>query len=423
MPENVFMKRSSNRILTTHVGSLPRPRALVEAIVAREKGEPLDERAAAATLKNLVADVVRLQAETGIDVVNDGEFGKASFITYIKDRLGGFTPSKEPAGLPWAKSREARDFPEFYTPASRPQGSGAAAGFIYMICDGPVSYKGGAALRRDIDNLKAALKPVTAEEGFYASLSPSMVAWWQRDAHYKSYEEFLYAIADAMHEEYKMIVDAGLVLQIDDPIFATYYVLHPELGIEQCRKWCAAQVEALNHALRGIPEDRIRYHTCYSINMGPRIHDMELKHIVDILLTIRAQAYSFEFANPRHEHEWRVWQDIKLRDDKFLIPGFITHSNILVEHPELIAEQIGRFAKVVGRERVMAGADCGFGSFATTTPEVHNSIVKHKLKSLVEGARLASRQLWAAKPRRARKPAPLQRKRAAGGTSKAKRRA
>lgn len=388
------MKRSTDRILATHVGSLPRPDDLTAVIAAREQGEKIDEAAFEKRLTEAVDEVVQKQASLGIDVIDDGEYGKPSFLTYVNDRLAGFERDTGPFGLPWEGSREQEAFPEFYTPASRPQGTGASASFIHMICNGPIKYTGHALLQRDLDNLKKAAAKVDVAEVFVPSISVTNIEEWQKNQFYKTDEEYLYAIADAMHEEYRAIVDAGFLLQIDDPRLATYYVMNPGKSIEECRRWAESRVEALNHALRGIPEDRIRHHTCYSINMGPRVHDMELKDLVDIILKVNAGAYSFEAANPRHEHEWRVWENVDLPDGKSLIPGVITHSSILVEHPELIAERIERFASVVGKENVIAGGDCGFGTFASSTPEVHASIVWAKLEALARGARIASDRLW-----------------------------
>jgi 5-methyltetrahydropteroyltriglutamate--homocysteine methyltransferase len=258
---------------------------------------------------------------------------------------------------------------------------------------GPITYKGRALLQADLENLKAALAGVNLAEVFVPAVSPSNVEEWNPNRHYRSDEEYLFAIAEAMREEYRAIVDAGFLLQIDDPRLVTYYILHPEASIAECRRWGRIRVEALNHALRGIPEDRVRFHTCYGINMGPRVHDMELKDIVDVILAVRAGAYLLEAANPRHEHEWRVWEEVKLPDGKVLIPGVITQSSVLVEHPEVVAERIVRFASVVGRENVIAGSDCGFATFAGSL-EIHPSIVWAKLSALAEGARLASRRLW-----------------------------
>lgn len=385
------MKRSTDRVLTTHVGSLPRPKDLLGMMEANPAGELFGDAQYTARLRTAVAEVVRRQAELGLDIINDGEYGKPSFLTYVNERLGGFEPGG-PKGSPWAHSREAVSFPEFYEAAVR-AGANVAGSHLQMICTGPVTYKGQKYLHRDIENFKEALGAVNVEETFLPAISPSNIEDWQKNAFYKSNEEFLFAIAEAMREEYRAIVDAGFLLQVDDPRLVTYYILHPEASVKQCRQWAQVRVEALNHALRGIPEDRIRFHTCYSINMGPRVHDMELKDMVDLILKVRAGAYSFEASNPRHEHEWRVWEDVELPAGKVLIPGMITQSTVLVEHPELVAERIVRFARMVGRENVIAGADCGFASFAGST-EIHASIVWAKFASLVEGARLASQQLW-----------------------------
>jgi 5-methyltetrahydropteroyltriglutamate--homocysteine methyltransferase len=388
------MKRSIDRILTTHVGSLPRPDDLRAMILAKQRGDTIDETAFTARVRSAVAEVVRRQSEAGIDIVADGEMGRVGFIPYINERLAGITPSPTVEGANyWGQSREYRAFPEFYAWAAQMPGTAGQTGRTRWVCTGPVSYKGTAALQRDIDNLKAALTAVRHEEAFMPAVSPANLANWNRNEHYRSEEEYLYALADALHEEYRAIIDAGLVLQVDDPLLASYYVMHPEASVEDCRKWAMTRVDALNHALRGLPTDRIRYHTCYSINIGPRVHDMELRHIVDIMLRVNAGAYSFEAGNPRHEHEWKVWETVKLPDGKSLIPGVITHSSNIVEHPELIADRIGRFAQAVGRENVIAGADCGFASFAATC-EVHPSIVWVKLKALADGARLASQILW-----------------------------
>ena len=379
------MKRSSTRILTTHAGSLPRPADLLEMARRADRGQAYAER-----VRHAVADIVRQQIEHGLDVIDDGEMSKPSFITYVTERLSGFTPSTEPGSLPWAGSKEVTAFPEFYAPMLRESPNAAAPRFA---CTGPIRYVGHAQVQADIANLEAALAGVPATEAFIPAISPSNVEGRQRNQHYRTDEEYLFAIAEAMHEEYKAIVDAGLLLQIDDPRLVTYYIASPTSTVAECRRWAEVRVEALNHALRGLPRDRVRFHTCYSINMGPRVHDMQLKDIVDVILRVNAGAYSFEAANPRHEHEWRVWGSVKLPDDAVLIPGVITQSTVLVEHPELVADRIERFASVVGRERVIAGADCGFASFAGST-EIHASVVWAKLEALVEGTRLASRRLW-----------------------------
>jgi 5-methyltetrahydropteroyltriglutamate--homocysteine methyltransferase len=376
------MKRSVDRILTTHAGSLPRPADLL----AMEPGGP----AHGARVRSAVADVVRRQAELGLDVVADGEMSKPSFITYVTERLSGFEPSRAAGAVPWAGSKEAAAFPEFYEPTLRQSPNAAAPRFV---CTGPVAYVGQARVQADIDNLRVALAGVEVAEAFIPAISPSNVEGRQANAYYKTDEEYLFAIAEAMREEYRAIVDAGFLLQIDDPRLVTYYILNPTSTVAECRAWAEVRVEALNHALRGIPRERVRFHTCYSINMGPRVHDMELKDVVDLILRVRAGAYSFEAANPRHEHEWRVWEGLALPEGALLVPGVITQSTVLVEHPELVAERIARFAGVVGRENVVAGADCGFASFAGST-EIQPSIVWAKLAALTAGAALASRRLW-----------------------------
>ena len=387
------MRNSADRILTTHVGSLPRPQKLIEAFVAEDRGVAIDRAAYEATLREAVDDVVARQVALGIDIVDDGEFSKRGFAVYANERLEGLEFRPKPRGTPWAGSREALAFPEFYA-AARPHGAGSLAPSVETVCVGPVRYKGRAQLDRDLANLRAAVDAHGAEEAFVPAISPVDVAGNQTNEHYPSDDDFLYAVADAMNEEYRAIVEAGFVLQIDDPHLVTHYVKTPGLEMEDYRDWVASRVEAINHALRGVPEDRVRYHTCYGINMGPRLHEVELGWVLDLVLGIEAGAYSFEAANARHEHEWRLWEDTPLPDGKLLIPGVITHASVLVEHPELIAERIRRFAGLVGRENVIAGGDCGFGTSASATPEVHPSIVWAKFEALAEGARIASEALW-----------------------------
>jgi 5-methyltetrahydropteroyltriglutamate--homocysteine methyltransferase len=381
------MKHSADRILTTHAGSLPRPPELLDLVKSGDAAA-LEQTGNAQSLRTAVSDIVRRQAALGIDVIDDGEYGKPSFVSYINERLGGYeVDTRAGPRNQWLSSREGRSFPEFYAQTH------PASTHPHMVCTGPITYKGHAQLKRDIDNLKAALKGVTVEEVFMPAISPSNIEDWQKNAYYKSQEDYVFAIAEAMREEYRAIVDAGFLVQIDDPRLVTYYIIHPEASIADCRKWAELRIAALNHALRDIPPEKIRFHTCYGINMGPRIHDMELKDIVDLILTIRAGAYSFEAANPRHEHEWKVWKNVKLPDGKILIPGVISHSTILVEHPELVADRIIRYAEIVGRENVIAGSDCGFATFAGSK-EIHPSIVWAKFKALSDGAQIASKQLW-----------------------------
>jgi 5-methyltetrahydropteroyltriglutamate--homocysteine methyltransferase len=388
------MKRSTERILTTFVGSLARPADLIEALQAKESGQFYDHRAFAARVRSAVAETVQRQAEAGMDIVSDGEQGKAGFVTYIGERLAGFEPRPAPPRPGrWVGSREIIDFPEYYEWYSRWRGAsiGPTSGFV---CTGPIAYKGREAIQRDIENLRAALKGVSVQEAFMPATSPANVEAQRKNEYYPTQEAYLYAIAETMREEYKAIVDAGFLLQVDDPRLVTYYNANPGSTVAQCRKWAELRVAALNHALRDIPPEKVRFHTCYGINIGPRIHDMALKDIVDIMLRVNAGAYSFEAANPRHEHEWGVWESARLPDGKVLIPGVITHTSNIVEHPELIAERLVTFAGIVGRENVIAGSDCGFSSQATAEPEIHPTVVWAKFRAMAEGARLASEELW-----------------------------
>jgi 5-methyltetrahydropteroyltriglutamate--homocysteine methyltransferase len=300
----------------------------------------------------------------------------------------------EPFGSPWKGSREHNMWSEYY--AWEAQVGIVLAPVIAakrVVCNAPLKYKGQGQVKADIARLKAALANTRCEEAFLPAISPTQVEFWIRNQHYKSDKDYIFALADALHDEYKAITDAGLLLQIDDPRLVTQYVMDASMSIADCRKWAEVRVEALNHALRDIPEEKVRYHTCYSIDMGPRTNDMEAKDIVDIILKIKARAYSFEGANPRHEHEWKVWTATKLPEHKLLIPGVITHSTVLVEHPELICDRILRYAQGIGRERIIAGADCGFGTFAGMQT-IHPTVAWAKLEALVQGARMASEQLW-----------------------------
>ena len=373
----------TNRILSTHVGSLPRPDDLSAMMAEAKTGTPAFE----ARIREAVDAVVRRQAEVGIDIVDDGEQSKPGFVAYVLDRVGGFAPRDDmPDGF--LKTRETKAFPEFYSCGH----SGTA--LPRVATTQAITYVGQKQLHADIENLKAALKNVTVADVFMPAASPASIEAWQINRYYKTDEECLYAIAEAMREEYEAIVAAGFMLQIDDPRLVMHYMLHPEMSIEDARRWIGSRIAALNHALRNIPPERIRHHTCYGINMGPRVSDLEFRHVVDLVLTIRANFYSFEAANPRHEHEWRVWENIKLPPGKAILPGVITQSSVLVEHPELVAERIQRFASVVGRENVIASADCGFASTPRAVPEVHPVIVWEKFRSLTEGAGIATRVLW-----------------------------
>jgi 5-methyltetrahydropteroyltriglutamate--homocysteine methyltransferase len=387
------MKRSTDRILTTHVGSLARPSGQLEFLFAKERGESYDVEQFEASTRQAVDDIVAGQVQAGIDIVCDGEQGKSSFLTYITERLAGFSPCETRSEDLWVDSRETIAFPEFYE-AHRKAREGLVAKAVKLSCTAPIEYVGQEILQREIANVKAAAEKHGVEETFMTAVSPSDVEGQQANEFYESDEAYLYAIADAMQQEYKAIVDAGLILQIDDPRLLTYYISQPDLSVADCREWAKLRVEALNHALKGLPTERVRFHTCYGINIGPRVHEMNLADIVDIMLEVNAGAYLFEAGNPRHEHEWRVWEDVKVPEGKLIIPGVISHSTPLVEHPELVAQRLLRFAKLVGRENVIGGSDCGFASFAATEQEIHPSIVWAKFSNLAEGARIASKQLW-----------------------------
>jgi 5-methyltetrahydropteroyltriglutamate--homocysteine methyltransferase len=401
------VKRSFDRILTTHVGSLPRPNDLVELYRNDAPESQLLPR-----LRSAIADVVRAQSGSGIDIVNDGEFGKAmrrsvdfgAWWSYVYDRIAGFELREEAAKKGRAAwtfgSKERKEFAEFYAEetsagqggavaAQGVQGATSSARMYGLTCAAPVKYTGQAIVQHDIENLKAALGGADVEEAFMTAVSPATVQILPNE-YYKSQEDYTWALAEAIHEEYKAIVDAGFILQIDDPalvdLWDWWYSLNGDMA--GYRKWAAFQVEAANHALRGIPEERVRFHICWGSWHGPHSGDLPLKDVVDLLLKVKAQAYSVEAGNVRHEHEWEVWKDTKLPDGKVLIPGVVSHSTNLIEHPELVADRIIRFAHVVGRENVIAGTDCGLGG------RVHLQIAWAKLRALSEGAKLASKKLW-----------------------------
>ncbi len=387
------MKRSTERILTSHVGSLIRPPELLEFLKAKQSGKPLDVAAYARTLRDSVAGVVRRQKQAGVDIPSDGEFGKdISWSQYALERLSGFErrPIK-PGANPWARGADRERFPEFYAEFDAGQTHATKSD---SVCVGPVRYTGQAALQRDIDNFKAALSAAGVEEGFLPVAAPSSVIPDRKNEHYPSDEALQEAIAEAMRTEYRTIVDAGLLVQLDDArATVTYDRMVPPASFEEYRNWLARQVELINHSLEGIPEDRVRYHVCWGSWPGPHLTDVPMRDIVDLILKVKAAAYVIEMGNPRHEHEWRVWEKVKLPAGKLLIPGVISHVTNVVEHPELVAERIVRLARVVGRENVIGGTDCGFaqGPFYR---RVHPSIMWAKFEALAEGARLATRELW-----------------------------
>ena len=393
------MKLSRHRILTTHVGSLPRPRELLQPLHARDSGDAYDAGDLERRIGETISSVVRRQAEIGLDVVNDGEHARASFATYANTRIGGLERVMHPPRHVARPTRDSLAFPAVYAEmkkmfSARRELTGRPEDAVSLVCTGPIRYVGQEQVKADIAHLRAATRGVPAEEVFVTAISPTNLEMYFENRYYKTEEEYLYALADAMREEYKAIVDAGFVLQIDDPRLITHYNRVPELSLADNRRFIEQRIEALNHALAGIPEERVRFHTCYSINVAPRVHDLEMKHYADLMLKVRAQAYSIEAANPRHEHEWRIWQELKLPEHKILIPGVVSHCVYQVEHPELVAERIERFASVVGRERVIAGTDCGFAT-SRAGDEVHPDVAWEKLRALAEGARIASRRLWA----------------------------
>jgi 5-methyltetrahydropteroyltriglutamate--homocysteine methyltransferase len=396
------MKASTDRILTTHVGSIPRPESVRELLRARLAGQAVDANELAARVKDAVADVVRRQVECGIDVVSDGEMSKTSFIAYSDERLTGFTamkpddPNVPPSNTSgaWARRldtrrewRAFREYYEAYLPAAMPPSAPPT------VCTGPIAYKGAALLKRDLENFKSALGAAGVTEAFVPAIAPGMVGRDQ-NRYYPTEEAYRFALAEALRTEYRAIVDAGFILQIDDPgLGETWDMIIPAPSLDEYRKMQAMNIEALNHALAGIPEDRVRYHLCWGSWQGPHEVDLALKDVVALMLTVRAQAYSVEAATPRHSWEWRIWKDVTLPEGKILIPGVIAHTTAVVEHPETIAERIMNFAGAVGKERVIAGADCGFAQGALYERQ-HPTVMWAKFRALAQGAALASQRLW-----------------------------
>ncbi|MGZ4765814.1 MAG: methionine synthase [Ilumatobacteraceae bacterium] len=383
------MKQSTERILTTHVGSLARPHSLLDIMKEREHGRPYDADALDREIAEAVKDRVRQQVDCGIDIVADGEMSKVSFLGYVKDRLGGFEVDTEPSGLAPSWQAEFDMFPEYYTDYFKKYSS-AVSPLRRIICKGPITYTGQKLLDIDIANLKAACEGLDVADVFMPASGPS---GFGRNEYYKTYEEYLNEVAEAMREEYLGIVDAGFILQVDDP-WLIDMLGNPAETIESRHRSAAIHVAALNHALRGIPQDRIRHHTCYGLNHGPRLTDIPLKEALKYTFQINAQAYSFEVMNPRHMHEWRQVQEVGVPEGKILIPGLLGHANNYVEHPELIAEFICNYASIVGKENVIAGTDCGFSSRASYAPEVHPTVVWPKFRALAEGAAIATKKLW-----------------------------
>jgi 5-methyltetrahydropteroyltriglutamate--homocysteine methyltransferase len=377
------MKRSTERFLTTHAGSLARPEGLKQLLLAKDTGKVVDPKALDLAITQAVAEVVKKQAEAGVSVVSDGEQGKLGFAAYVSDRLEGFDGPE----LPRPVTLDARQFPDF--------GGRRDAQTTRAACTGPVAWRDFSPVERDIANLKAALQDVAVEDAFMPAASPGTIANWHPNHYYGSREEYLKAIADVMKREYEAIAGAGFILQLDCPDLALHNTWFPDLTLEQFRREAAMNVEAMNYATRDIPVERVRFHVCWGAGEGPHNHDPELRDLVDILLKGRAAAMSIVSANGRHEHEWKVWQDVRPPDGMVLIPGVIDNTTNIIEHPQVVADRIVRWANLLGRENIIAGVDCGFGTTLTSQPPaVAPSVAWAKLQSLGEGARLASEQLW-----------------------------
>ena len=393
------MAQPAHRILVTHVGSLVRSPRLVEFLKKIDANEPYDVAAYLACLSTSIAEVVQQQADVGVDIVSDGEFAKGiSWAFYVHERLAGITIkplTSEEAKNPNVSPLGGRDrlaFPEFYAETDPP--AFLRRMNIKVVCDGPIKYCGQPQVQRDIANLKSAVARTKVVDAFLPVVAPASVLPSSQNQFYANERDFLFALAEALRDEYKAIVDAGLIVQIDDAFLPYMHEkMVPPMTLAQYRDWAQLRIDALNHALEGIPQDRSRYHVCWGSWNGPHVYDVALKDIVDLVLQVKVGAYSFEAANPRHDHEWRVWEKVKLAPGKTLIPGCISHATNIVEHPELVAERLVRLAKIVGRDHVMASTDCGFAQ-SPFTRRVHPTIMWAKLRSLAEGAQIATKELW-----------------------------
>jgi 5-methyltetrahydropteroyltriglutamate--homocysteine methyltransferase len=381
------VKRSTDRILTTHVGSLVRPPALLA--LSGATADPATRSQYDAGLKEFVAKIVTAQAKAGLDIVNDGEFGKSSWSNYVLARLSGFEARPDQLAPATWLGRDRFRFAEFMA-SEFPRG---LKGAPVDACIGPIQYTDSASIRRDTDNLKAALTAVDVEEGFLTAVAPASVGYDAVNEYYSSEREYVFAIANALREEYLAVYHSGLVLQVDDAVLANMYDELIQKSPEQYRRWAELRIEALNHALAGIPPDRVRYHVCFGSWHVPHVADAPLAAILDLILQVNAGAYLIEAANVRHEHEWRVWEKTRLPAGKILMPGVVTHHTTTVEHPQVVADRIVRFARLVGRENVVASTDCGFAQLEHVA-RVHPQVMWAKLESLAEGARLASSELW-----------------------------
>jgi 5-methyltetrahydropteroyltriglutamate--homocysteine methyltransferase len=381
------MKRSTDRILTTHVGSLPRPDTLLDASAAARKTG--DWGAFQGLLPPLVAAIVKEQAEHGLDIVNDGEFGKSGWANYALERVSGFEPRADKLYPAVWLGRDRTRFADFM----RKEFPRGAVGTPGHACNAPIAYRDHAAIARDLQNLKAALAGVKVEDAFFTTVAPASVGYDAENEYYSSERDYVFAIAKALREEYLAVHKAGFVLQVDDAVLANMYDHLVEQSPQRYRQWAELRIEALNMALEGIPEDRIRYHVCFGSWHVPHVADAPLEAIVDLILQVKAGAYSIEAANVRHEHEWQVWEKVKLPPGKILIPGIVTHHTTTVEHPQLVAQRIVTFARILGRENLLAGTDCGFAQ-AEGVQRVHPSVMWAKFDALAEGARIASAELW-----------------------------
>jgi 5-methyltetrahydropteroyltriglutamate--homocysteine methyltransferase len=380
------MKRSTERFLTTHTGSLPRPDDLIRMMYAKEEGVPVDPQALASRVRTAVAEVVKKQADAGVDLINDGEMSKPSYATYIKDRLHGFGGT--------GNTFVYQDLAEYPALAKRVFGDPGRSRRKTPACNAPITVRDAKAAREDVDNLKAALGAVQAAEGFMSAASPGVVSLFFRNDHYEDHESYLYAIADAMRDEYETVAKAGLVLQIDCPDLGMgRHIQYADLDLKEFRKRITMHIEALNHATQNIAQEQLRMHLCWGNYEGPHHRDVPLADIVDIVFMARPNAISFEAANPRHAHEYTVFETVKLPAGKVLIPGVLESKSNFIEHPELIAQRIGRYAKLVGRENVIAGSDCGYGTWVGQAA-VDPDVVFAKLKAMAEGARIATKQFW-----------------------------
>ena len=383
----MLMKYSTERILTTHAGALPLPADLKELHNARTAGTAVDEQVFSKRVTGAVADIVKKQIACGLDIINDGEQGKSNFSRYARDRLSGFIEREVKASdhTSTIYARDLTEFSDYFNVRTYHRGDNVKR----VFCNAPLKYVGHASLNAEIADFQAGLQGQQYTEAFLPAVAPGTIEHWMKNDYYPNDEAYLVAIADAMHEEYKAIADAGFLLQIDDPDLPDGWQFMSKMTVPEYRKYAQLRVEALNHGLRDVPPDRVRFHTCWGSYHGPHKYDIPLRDIIDIILKVNANTISIEAANPRHEHEWRVWEEVKLPAGKVLVPGVVGHATDIVEHPQAIADRLIRYAKIVGKENLMAGTDCGLG------PRVGSpQICWAKFEAMAEGARLATKELW-----------------------------